>query len=81
MVLSWILAGLIVGAVAKLLLTKLDVLILLLLGCAGGFIGGFLASLLLPDTKNGISGLAGSVILAAILTCLYWSMESDKIRS
>jgi uncharacterized membrane protein YeaQ/YmgE (transglycosylase-associated protein family) len=63
--LSWIVLGLIVGALAKWIMPGKDpggVVITILLGIGGAFVGGFLGSLL---GLGGISGFnLGSLVLA-----------------
>ena len=64
-ILSWILLGLIVGALAKWIMPGPDpggIGITILLGIAGAFVGGFLGSLI---GLGGISGFnPGSLVLA-----------------
>ncbi len=70
-IVSWTVTGLLVGAVARLLLPGRDRMSLLmtgLLGIAGSFLGGWLASLFLnggPTVQP--AGLVGSVIGALLL--------------
>jgi uncharacterized membrane protein YeaQ/YmgE (transglycosylase-associated protein family) len=55
-ILSWIILGLIVGALAKLIMPGKDpggFIVTILLGIAGAFVGGFVASLV------GIGGVKG----------------------
>jgi len=47
-ILSWIVLGLIIGALAKLIMPGKDpggVIVTILLGIAGGFVGGYLGSI------------------------------------
>ena len=63
-ILSWILLGLIVGALAKWLMPGPDpggIFVTMGLGIAGAFVGGFLASLLGLGTTGGFS-LGGIVV-------------------
>ena len=64
-ILSWILMGLIVGVLAKWIMPGKDpggIVITILLGIAGAFVGGFLGSLL---GLGGFTGFnLGSVVLA-----------------
>jgi uncharacterized membrane protein YeaQ/YmgE (transglycosylase-associated protein family) len=64
-ILSWILMGLIVGALARFIMPGKDpggLLITMLLGIAGAFVGGFLGSLL---GLGGFTGFnLGSIALA-----------------
>jgi uncharacterized membrane protein YeaQ/YmgE (transglycosylase-associated protein family) len=75
-ILSWVLFGLIAGAVAKLILPGKDpggVIVTILIGVVGGFLGGWLSSLF------GGSGITGfnvfsfiwAVVGALILLLLY----------
>ena len=55
-ILSWILLGLVVGVLAKLIMPGKDpggFIVTILLGVAGAFVGGFIASLV------GIGGVSG----------------------
>jgi uncharacterized membrane protein YeaQ/YmgE (transglycosylase-associated protein family) len=64
-ILSWILMGLIVGALAKFIMPGRDpggLLVTILLGIAGAFVGGFLGSLLGLGSFTGFN--LGSVVLA-----------------
>lgn len=64
-ILSWIVLGLIAGALAKLLMPGKDGggwLVTILLGIAGSFVGGYLGSLLGMGTTEGFS--IGSILTA-----------------
>jgi uncharacterized membrane protein YeaQ/YmgE (transglycosylase-associated protein family) len=67
--------GLIAGALAKLIMPGKDpggIIVTILLGIAGSFVGGLLANMLgLGDGNNSTAGLIGSVIGALILLFLY----------
>jgi uncharacterized membrane protein YeaQ/YmgE (transglycosylase-associated protein family) len=66
-ILSWIIMGLIVGIVAKWIMPgkqRGGLLATMLLGIAGAFVGGFIASLLGLGRVTGFN--AGSFILAII---------------
>jgi uncharacterized membrane protein YeaQ/YmgE (transglycosylase-associated protein family) len=66
-ILSWIVLGLIAGIIAKLLMPGKDpggFFITILLGIAGAFLGGAIASLLGLGTFTGFS--IGSIIIAVI---------------
>ena len=57
-ILSWIIFGLIAGAIAKLLMPGRDPggwIVTILLGIAGSFVGGFLASTLLGNESTSAS--------------------------
>ena len=80
-ILSWILLGLIVGALAKWIIPGPDpggMIITILLGIAGAFIGGYLATLLGLGTVNGFN--FGSLVIAiAGALLLLWGHR--RIRS
>ena len=64
-ILSWIVLGLIVGALAKWIMPGPDpggILITMLLGIAGAFVGGFLGSLVGLGSVSGFN--LGSLVLA-----------------
>lgn len=71
-ILSWILLGLIVGALAKFLMPGPDpggLFITMGIGIAGAFVGGFIASLLGIATAGGFSlgGIATATAGAMLL--------------
>ena len=64
-ILSWIVLGLIAGALAKLLMPGKDGggwIITMVLGIAGAFVGGYLGSLL------GVGGSADGINIGSIIT-------------
>jgi uncharacterized membrane protein YeaQ/YmgE (transglycosylase-associated protein family) len=66
--------GLIAGAIAKLIMPGKDpggILVTMLLGVAGSFVGGFLGRTLGVGGENLTAGLIGSIIGALILLGLY----------
>ena len=72
-ILGWILFGLIVGAIAKFLMPGRDPggwIVTILLGIAGSFVGGFLASTLV-GSNNQTAGWIGSIIGAMLLLFIY----------
>lgn len=72
-ILGWILFGLIVGAIAKLLMPGRDPggwIVTILLGIAGSFVGGFLGQMLL-GADNRAAGWIGSIIGAIVLLLIY----------
>lgn len=72
-ILGWILFGLIVGALAKLLMPGNDPggwVVTILLGIAGSFVGGFLATTLMGNQGSTV-GWIGSIIGAMILLFIY----------
>ena len=65
-IISWIVMGLIVGAFAKLIMPGKDpggFMVTILLGMAGAFVGGFMASFLGIGTYSGFN--LGSFLVAA----------------
>jgi len=64
-ILSWIVMGLIVGLLAKFIMPGKDpggIIITILIGIAGAFVGGFIGSLLRLGTVTGFN--VGSFLLA-----------------
>ena len=64
-IISWIIMGLIVGALAKLIMPGDDpggIFITILIGIAGAFVGGFIASFLGLGTVTGFN--IGSLLIA-----------------
>ena len=73
-VLGWILFGLIVGAIAKLVMPGRDpggIIVTMLIGIAGAMIGGFLGRLLGFYGPTETAGLFMSIIGAILLLFLY----------
>ena len=76
-IIGMIIIGLIAGAIAKLIMPGKDpggIIVTILLGIAGSFVGGFLFNTLLgrgDGDATSTSGLIGSVIGALILLALY----------
>ena len=71
-ILGWLLFGLIVGAIAKFLMPGRDPggwIVTILLGIAGSFVGGFLASAL--GHQEPTAGWIGSIIGAMALLLIY----------
>ncbi len=72
-ILGWLLFGLIVGVIAKFLMPGRDpggFIVTILLGIAGSFVGGFLATTILGKNEQ-TAGWIGSIIGAMILLFLY----------
>jgi uncharacterized membrane protein YeaQ/YmgE (transglycosylase-associated protein family) len=73
-----IIVGLIAGALARLIMPGKDpmgILMTIILGIAGSFVGGFIASLIWPSQTGGIE--AGGIILSvlgAVLLLFLWRM-------
>ena len=72
-IIGWLIFGLIVGAIAKFLMPGRDPggwIVTILLGIAGSFVGGFLASTL-TGGPAGPAGWIGSIIGAIVLLFIY----------
>lgn len=72
-IIGWILFGLVVGAIAKFLMPGRDPggwIVTILLGVAGSFVGGFLATALL-GRQDQTAGWIGSIIGAIVLLFIY----------
>ncbi len=66
-ILSWIILGLLAGALAKWIMPGKDgggLIITMILGIAGAFVGGFVGSLIGLGTVGGLS--LGSIITATV---------------
>ncbi|MGN6186185.1 MAG: GlsB/YeaQ/YmgE family stress response membrane protein [Thermoanaerobaculia bacterium] len=72
-IIGWILFGLVVGAIAKFLMPGNDPggwIVTILLGIAGSFVGGFLATTLMGRQEQ-TAGWIGSIIGAMVLLFVY----------
>jgi len=72
-IIGWLLFGLIVGVIAKFLMPGRDPggwIVTILLGIAGSFVGGFLASALLGRQEQ-TAGWIGSIVGAIVLLFIY----------
>jgi uncharacterized membrane protein YeaQ/YmgE (transglycosylase-associated protein family) len=71
----WMLVvGLIVGAIAKLIMPGKDpggIIVTIVLGILGSFVGGFLLGLILPGREMGPAGFIGSILGAILLLWIY----------
>ena len=83
-ILSWILLGLIVGALAKWIMPGDDpggLIVTILLGIAGAFVGGYLATLIGLGTVSGFS--VGSLLIAIggslLLLWVYRKMRTGRV--
>lgn len=78
-ILGWMLFGLIVGALARLIVPgrqQMGLLMTMLMGIVGSFVGGFLGSLLMGGDLMQASGWIGSLIGAIIVVGVYsWSTQ------
>ena len=78
--LGWIIFGLVVGVIAKFLMPGRDPggwIVTILLGIAGSFVGGFLASSL-GHGNSQTAGWIGSIIGAMVLLFLYRLMVGRR---
>ena len=76
--------GLIAGAIAKLIMPGKDpggIIITMLLGIAGAFLGGFLFRALGVGGEGGAAGLIGAIIGALILLALYRLFTRRRVGS
>jgi uncharacterized membrane protein YeaQ/YmgE (transglycosylase-associated protein family) len=81
-ILSWILFGLVVGIIAKLLMPGRDpggFIITILLGIAGALIGGFIGRALGFYGTNESAGWIVSILGAIILLALYRMMVRRRV--
>ncbi len=81
-ILGWMLFGLIIGALARLLIPgrqPLGLLKTMLLGVAGSFAGGFIAFLLIGGRPIQGAGWLGSIIGAVILLAIV--QRSQRTRA
>jgi uncharacterized membrane protein YeaQ/YmgE (transglycosylase-associated protein family) len=83
LIIGLIVVGLIAGAIARLLIPgrqDIGILMTIVLGIIGSFVGGFLGYLLFhKDSESGFiqpSGLIGSIIGAVIVLLVYTRMGS-----
>lgn len=71
-IIAWLVIGLVAGAIAKLLMPGKDpggIIVTILLGIAGSFVGGWLAALF--GGSGGPAGWIGAIIGAFVLLLLY----------
>lgn len=82
-ILTWILVGLVAGALGKLIMPGDDpggIFITILIGIAGAFVGGFLASLVGLGTVTGfdIRSLLIAIGGAVLLLFIYRKLKKGK---
>ncbi|MBW1786369.1 MAG: GlsB/YeaQ/YmgE family stress response membrane protein [Deltaproteobacteria bacterium] len=82
-ILSWIILGLIAGALAKWIMPGKDgggIIVTMLLGIAGAFLGGWIGSIIGLGTTGGLS--IGSIITATVgailLLFIYRQIKKKK---
>lgn len=81
-ILGWILIGLIAGALAKWIMPGRDpggIIVTILIGIAGGLLGGFLASLLGLGAGGNIWNLVLATVGAILLLWIYRMMRSRSV--
>ncbi|EMB13778.1 MULTISPECIES: GlsB/YeaQ/YmgE family stress response membrane protein [Rhodopirellula] len=82
-IIGWIIFGLIVGALARLIYPgrqNLGIVKTILLGVVGSFVGGFLAFLLFGGSAMQASGWIGSIIgaVAVLAIATRWNSSSQQ---
>ncbi len=80
-ILGWIIVGLIAGALGKLIMPGDDpggIIVTILLGIAGAFVGGFLASLIGIGSGNIIVTIIIATIGAIILLAIYRALVGNR---
>lgn len=74
-IIGMLILGLVAGAIAKLIMPGKDpggIIVTMLLGIAGSFVGGFLARAVSGGARTDMTaGLIGSIIGAVILLAIY----------
>ena len=81
-ILAWILFGLVVGIIAKLLMPGRDpggFIVTMLLGIAGALVGGFLGRAMGFYAENEGAGWLMSILGAIILLALYRMMVRRRV--
>jgi uncharacterized membrane protein YeaQ/YmgE (transglycosylase-associated protein family) len=82
-VIGWIVFGLVVGAIAKLLMPGRDpggIIVTMLIGIAGALLGGFLGRALGWYGPNDGAGFLMSLLGAVLLLWLYRMMVGRRAR-
>lgn len=78
-ILTWVVIGLVVGAVARVLVPRtrgIGLIATILIGIVGAVIGGWLAGAVFPDTR-GIDWIA-SILVAAVLILVFYSTSRRR---
>lgn len=82
-IVSWIVVGLVVGALARLLLPGRDpmgIVMTILVGIGGSFVGGFGANLLFRgQLEISAAGFLGSLVGAVIILLLMRATRSRRL--
>ena len=81
-ILSWILFGLVVGIIAKLLMPGRDpggFIVTILLGIAGALVGGFVGRAMGLYVENEGAGWLMSILGAVVLLALYRMMVRRRV--
>ena len=81
-ILSWILFGLVIGIIAKLLMPGRDpggFIVTILLGIAGALLGGFIGRTMGFYGENESAGWIISILGAVILLALYRMMARRRV--
>jgi uncharacterized membrane protein YeaQ/YmgE (transglycosylase-associated protein family) len=81
-VLGWIIFGLIVGAVAKLLMPGRDpggIIVTMLLGIVGAVLGGFLGRMMGLYETGEAAGFFMSLLGAVVLLAIYRAMTRRRV--
>jgi uncharacterized membrane protein YeaQ/YmgE (transglycosylase-associated protein family) len=82
MILYWVLSGLVIGVIAKLLMPGRDpggFIVTILLGIAGALVGGFIGRALGFYGENDVAGWTVSILGAIILLALYRMMVRRRV--
>ena len=81
-ILAWILFGLVIGVIAKLLMPGRDpggFIVMILLGIAGAMLGGFAGQAMGFYTEGEPAGWLMSILGAVILLALYRMMTRRRV--
>ena len=76
-----IIVGLIVGAIAKLIMPGRDpggIIVTIIIGILGSLVGGFVLGLLLPGREIGPAGFIGSILGAILLLWIYRMVTKNR---